>query len=100
MFCLSHSHMNYVVLYNNEKDKTPLSGITVRLHRGSRWLLGILDISKDVLDTSHAVGAPVTLRRGVFSASGLPARLLMLVSCRRWLVVVRARWKDVSQVMR
>ena len=45
----------------------------VRLHRGSRWLFGILDITQDVLDTSHAVGALVSMHRGVFSASGLPA---------------------------
>ena len=70
----------------------------VRLHRGSRWLFGILDVSQGVLDTSHAVGAPVSLGRGVFSASGLPAHLLLLVGCHRWLVVVRARRKDVPQV--
>ena len=32
----------------------------VRHHRGSRWLLGNLDVSQDVLDTSHAVGASVS----------------------------------------
>ena len=54
------------------------------VHRSSRWLLGILNVSQDVLDTLHAVGAPVTLRRSVFSASGLTVRLLLLVGCGPW----------------
>ena len=37
MFCLSHSHMNYVVLCENEKDKTPLSGITGNRVPHSNW---------------------------------------------------------------
>ena len=36
----------------------------------------------------------MTLRRGVFSASGLPACLLLLVGCRRSSVVGRVRWKE------
>ena len=40
VFCLSHSHMNYVVLCENEKDKTPLSGITAPARGVGKWKRG------------------------------------------------------------